>query len=139
MQFKMSKHLKKLNHQNTRISLVDAYVVSGYYAALSLSADEYDPNAPPTARLFADGLETRDTAEDTLFILWYRPHSQYDVDELNKTPIMQLSARHRKLILRARSRLERDMWCWAINSEIERLARQTKEREKRIREMGTPI
>ena len=139
VQFNLSKYFKKLNHQSSRINLLDAYVVSGYYAAMALTADEYDPNEPPTAKLYSDGLETRDTDEDTLFMLWYRPHNQFVQDEYDHIPIMQLSAKHKLLICRARSKLERDLWCWAINSEIERLARQTKRRETRMRMMGEPV
>lgn len=139
IQFQLSKRLEKLNHQNSRINLIDAYVVSGYYAAMTLSVDEYDPNEPPTAKLYSDGLETRDTDEDTLFMLWYRPHNQYTQGDYDRIPIMQLSAKHSLLIFRARSKLERDLWCWALNCEIERLVRKTKKRETSMRMMGMPI
>jgi len=40
-----------------------------------------------------------------------------------------MESKHRFLVLKARSKLERDSWCWALNAELERLARVTKERE----------
>ncbi|KAI5122450.1 hypothetical protein M0805_008762 [Coniferiporia weirii] len=126
-------------HQIGRINLIDAYVCSGYYAALALPEEEYDPNAPALAKIFQDGLETRDIMEDTLFLLWYRPHRIYAKGDLNKVPVQAINAKHRMLICRARSKLERDAWCWALNCEVERLVRVARERERRMREQGMPV
>ncbi|CEH17484.1 Pleckstrin homology-like domain [Ceraceosorus bombacis] len=45
-------------------------------------------------------------------------------------------ASHNHLVLRARCKLERDLWVHAISCEIERLVRQDKEREDRLRLAG---
>lgn len=127
------------HHQIGRINLLDAYVCSGYYAALALPQDEYDPNAPAVAKLYPDGLETKDLAEDTLFTLWFHPHVTYAKGDFNKVPIPSMSAKHKVVIFRARSKLERDAWCWALNCEIERIVRRTQDRERRTREQGTPV
>jgi hypothetical protein len=39
-------------------------------------------------------------------------------------------------VFRARSKLDRDSWAWAINWEIERLVRRRREREERLRGFG---
>jgi hypothetical protein len=39
-------------------------------------------------------------------------------------------------VFMTRSKLERDSWCWALNSEIERITRSQKEYEERIRDQG---
>lgn len=44
--------------------------------------------------------------------------------------------KHKDLVLRARSKLERDLWVRAISLEIERLVREDGEREEKIRQMG---
>ena len=41
-----------------------------------------------------------------------------------------------RLVLRARSKLERDAWSWCIGLEMERLGRGRKEREGRARGDG---
>ena len=58
------------------MNLIDAYVCSGYYAALALMDGEYDPNAAEVVKRFEDGLETRDVEEDTIFLVWFG-FSQY--------------------------------------------------------------
>lgn len=128
-------------HQALTISLLDAYICSGYFVAMALPLDEYNPNSPPVARLFQDGLESMDAEEDTLFMIWYRPHNVKKgepIEKLEEAFIPGLSARHRILMCRARSGLERDAWCWALNCEVERLARATGVREKKAREQGAP-
>lgn len=47
-----------------------------------------------------------------------------------------LNAKHKILVFKARSRLERDAWCWALNCELERIARAHADSEKVIREAG---
>ncbi|OCB84999.1 hypothetical protein A7U60_g7956 [Sanghuangporus baumii] len=142
VQFRVKNDFSLHTHQMGRINLIDAYVCSGYYAALALPPDEYDPNSQPLTRYFPDGLETRDMTEDTLFLLWYCPHADVgksDKGDSNKTPIRQMNSKRKLVFFRARSKLERDAWCWALNCEIERLVRETKDREYRIREQGTPV
>ncbi len=37
--------------------------------------------------------------------------------------VPSLNGQQKMLVLRARSKLERDEWCWALNVEMERLVR----------------
>lgn len=48
-------------------------------------------------------------------------------DNASKVADLSLKAKRRVLVLKARSKLERDGWCWALNTEIERLSRSTRE------------
>ncbi|KAH8824972.1 Pleckstrin homology domain-containing protein [Flagelloscypha sp. PMI_526] len=138
-----------------KISLLDAYVCSGYFAAIALPSGQYRPNAEPDARRYQDGLEADDPDEDLLFCLWYRskgPPAKETVDascsiELDDGKggssggpigsVPSLSAKRKLILFRTRSKLERDAWCWAINCEIERLVRVTKDRETKMRMTGT--
>jgi len=43
------------------------------------------------------------------------------------------NSKHKLLILKARSQMERDAWCWALNAEVERTARASAQREERLR------
>jgi Pleckstrin homology domain len=126
-----------------KINLLDAYVCSGYFAALALPQGQYDPTSNPEARRYQDGLETDDPEEDILFMVWYR--RQPSVVEKATLPgtttdmpkdVPTLSAKRKIVVFRTRSKLERDAWCWALNSEIERVVRAQKEREVRLRETG---
>lgn len=47
-----------------------------------------------------------------------------------------LKTKHRVLVLKARSKLERDAWCWALNTEIERLSRRTTGRGRGAQDVG---
>jgi hypothetical protein len=129
------------------INLLDAYVCSGYFAALKLPDGQYDPNMAATARRFPDGLEVDDPDEDALFMIWYRPHPLGHIhsDDLNDEeyattspdhPIPNLSSKRELCIFRTRSKLERNTWCWAINSEIDKLSSRFKDREANLRETG---
>ena len=129
--------------QKRIINLLDAYVCSGYFAALTLPKDQYNPNASSMARRYGDGLEADDPEEDMLFILWYRPAPAV-VDEKSsstgsKVHHPKLSAKRKVVVFRTRSRLERDAWCWALNCEIEKMARKNREREDIMRETGRPV
>lgn len=82
---------------------------------------------------------------DTCLILWYRPHytttssaklHQATSGDATYIPPALGASGHKSLVLRARSRLERDTWAWAIGTETERLARRRKTREDRIRAAG---
>ena len=48
------------NAAKQRISLLDAYVLSGYFAAMNLPKGEFMANAPAAPRRYVDGLETDD-------------------------------------------------------------------------------
>ena len=89
----------------------------------------------PTTPRYADGLETNDPEEDTLFVLWYHSHLIGAGDETGSSPaarirkgparsaaIPPLSAKRKVALFKTRSKLERDAWCWASNTEIEEIA-----------------
>jgi len=138
---KSSSALHRPVHKKT--SLSDAYVVSGYLAALALPSGQFDANSSTAPRRYQDGLEADDLDEDMLFMVWYHPQPQVQGkgDEGTPTPsptkpIPALSSQRKLLVCRTRSRLERDAWCWALNAEIERVARANQEQESKIRGDG---
>jgi hypothetical protein len=54
-----------------------------------------------------------------------------------KLPALDKKMAKRKVaVFRTRSRLERDVWCWALNSEIEKVVKASKDREIKIRDSG---
>jgi len=128
----VSHHLK-----SKTTSLLDAYVCSGHYATQSLSVDEFSTTQPPLPRRFQDGLEIEDHELDTLLLIRYRPHS---IGKTNANssgpPVLALNAKHKIMVLKARSKLERDAWCWALNAVIERLTRKNRDREVKGRDGG---
>lgn len=139
-------------HKHKSINLIDAYVCSGYFAAQTLPSGQFKPDTPAMARRYADGLETNDPEEDTLFMLWYHSHSVGAGDETGSSPAAQLrrgsshgavipplSAKRKVALFRTRSKLERDAWCWALNTEIEKIAHSNPYREIKMREMGDII
>lgn len=131
------------------INLIDAYVCSGYFAAQALPSGQFQADVPATARRYADGLETDDPEEDTLFMLWYWPHhvgagggsgstpaAQIEKGSARSAVIPPLSAKRKVALFRTRSKLERDAWCWALNTEIEKVAHANPQREIMMRDMG---
>lgn len=122
--------------RSENISLLDAYVVSGLFAAQSLPSGQYKPNAPAAARRYRDGLEAEEREEDTLFMLLYYPHPVGAGMGEGYAATPALGAKRRTLVFRARSKVERDLWCWAINLEIEKVARGQKDREVGLRNAG---
>ena len=123
-----------LHHRRERVlSLLDAYVCSGYFAAQYLPEGQYDANAPPVARRYQDGLETDDGEEDTLFVLWYR---KAHAGAASTADVPPLGAKRKVAVFRTRSKLERDTWVWAINVEIEKVVRASKDREEAVRQAG---
>ena len=54
-------------HRSRTVNLLDAHVISGRAATDSVDTDE----EVHFARRYQDGLETNDSTEDTLFIIWY--------------------------------------------------------------------
>jgi len=128
------------HHHSRTVNLVDSYIYSGALIASHLPT-LFDTTAP---RRYQDGLETNDSDLDTTFIIRYRSHPNgwdkmendegvYTVPRVSSDAIPQLNAKHGLLILKARSKLERDAWCWALNSEIERIVRTKVDREKGMR------
>ena len=125
---------------------MDAYVYSGYFAALNLPKGQYRPNKPAAPRRYQDGLETDDREEDMLLMILYR--RQPSANDAEHAPtnaptssrnIPTLSTKQKVLVLRTRSRIERDAWCWALNTEIEKIARTQCEREAKLMETGKLI
>ncbi|KAK0449249.1 hypothetical protein EV421DRAFT_1402130 [Armillaria borealis] len=127
--FRIKPHSALYNAKHKKILLSDAYICSGYFAALALPQGQYDPDSNSVPRHYQDGLEADDPEEDTLFVIWYRPHSDADA-------VPSLSAKHKLVVFRTRNKLERDAWCWALNTEIERIARAQRDKEKKLRDTG---
>ncbi|KAI0056564.1 hypothetical protein BV25DRAFT_1813850 [Artomyces pyxidatus] len=118
------------------INLVDAYTASGVFAAQALPVGQYSPNLPATARRYQDGLESDDLEADTLFVVYYYPHTVGVGNSGDSEKLPDLSSDRNLVVFRTRSRVERDVWCWALNTEIEKLARERRERERQLREAG---
>jgi hypothetical protein len=142
--FRINGHSSIYPAMRKKINLLDAYVCSGYLATQCLPKGQYQPNEEPAPRRYQDGLETNDREEDMLFVVWYRPQPQmFDADQdPTVTPVVSksvpgLSAKNKMLVFKTRSILERDAWCWAINSEIEKIVRAQKPREEILRETGS--
>ncbi|CAA7261359.1 unnamed protein product [Cyclocybe aegerita] len=146
VRFKIGSHSMLYSAMKKKINILDAYVCSGYLAAQTLPKGQYQPNAAPTPRRYQDGLETDDREEDMLFMICYRPQPQMmnaDQDPtttpVNSKSMPGLSAKHKMLVFKTRSVLERDAWCWALNSEIEKIVRAQKDREERLRSAGNLV
>lgn len=141
VEFDISPHHSMHHRRGKSINLLDTYVCSGYFAAQYLPAGQYDANAPPVARRYGDGLETDDSEEDTMFIIWYRNISGAAEGVVGNnngttTDIPALKAKRKVKVFRTRSKLERDAWVWAINVEIEKVVRASKDREEAVRQVG---
>lgn len=153
VQFRIKPSISLYYQKRKTINLIDAYVCSGFFAAQALPPGQFKPDMPTTARRYADGLETDDPEEDTLFMLWYHPHPIGFGDENGSGPAAQigkgsarrgatippLSAKRKVALFRTRSKLERDAWCWALNTEIEKIAHSNPQREILMREAGDVI
>lgn len=82
---------------------------------------------------------------DTCLVIWYRPHvvtssatkyhRKLETDQSFQPPPLGKSGHH-KIVLRARSKVERDSWAFALNAEMERLARKRMVREEKLRNGG---
>ena len=109
-------------------------------------------------RVYGDGLLSVDDDEDCTFVIRYRPQrvnqaadpkvlfaadrGPGDGIEQTTAPASSSSvptlgdSTFNLLVLRTRSKLERDLWVRAINIECERLAREDRQREAKIRDQG---
>lgn len=146
VQFRIDPHSSLYTSTRRKINLLDAYIISGHFAAQALPQGQYIPDAEPCPRRYHDGLETDDREEDMLFMICYRPHPQMvnadqdpTVTPVNTKSIPGLSAKHKMLVFKARSSLERDAWCWALNAEIEKIVRAQKDREDKLRYTGNLV
>ncbi|KAF8271995.1 hypothetical protein EI94DRAFT_1678633 [Lactarius quietus] len=133
VQFHIQPNSMDFRRQGEPVSLLDAYVISGVFAAQALPQGQYNPNNPITPRLYADGLECDDSEENTLFTVYYVSRK---IAQAEKVP--SLKAAKKMMVFRCRSRVERDLWCWAMNTEIEKLARERRDREE-LRSAGALI
>lgn len=134
-------HVKQkaaLYHRLSRdICLLDAYVCSGYLAALALPREEFDLNSRNPPRRYGDGLEAHEPEEDTLFMIWYRKTQNSNTKGSGGgDAIPALSAKLKTVVFRTRNKVERDAWCWALGCEIDKLVRKNGDREHRLREIG---
>ncbi|KAF7314273.1 hypothetical protein MKEN_00899900 [Mycena kentingensis (nom. inval.)] len=156
VQFRISPKSSLHLAVNKKISLADAYVCSGFIAASSLPNGQYNADDAPLPRRYHDGLETDDPDEDTMFILWYHPHKaaanialrplddddedgEHEAEHRRQDGVPRppmLGSKCKAVVFRCRNRLERDTWCWALNCEIEKLARVQREREEEVRNAG---
>ncbi|KAJ7784673.1 Pleckstrin homology domain-containing protein [Mycena metata] len=117
------------------INLADAYVCSGYFAALTLPDGQYSSeNVLP--RRYQDGLETDDADEDTMFMLWLPDGEDNAKPRADAPRLPSLSSKRKLAVVRCRNKLERDAWCWALNSEIEKIVRIQQDREDKLRNTG---
>ncbi|KAI0372157.1 hypothetical protein BV20DRAFT_940447 [Pilatotrama ljubarskyi] len=140
VQFHISGRTSLHHRRDKVIPLLDAYLCSGYFAAQYLPEGQYDANAPPVARRYQDGLETDDSEEDTLFVVWYRAAPKGAAPGVRRrneqADVPPLKAKRKAAVFRTRSKMERDAWVWAINVEIEKVARASREREEAVRRAG---
>jgi hypothetical protein len=134
VQFRIKPKSTHYRRQGKPVFLLDAYVVSGVLAAQAMPKGQYNPNNPIIPRRYADGLESDDTEENMLFMVYYVP---LKVAQAGNVP--SLNAAKKMMVFRCRSRVERDVWCWALNTEIEKLARGRREREEKWRNVGAAI
>ncbi|EJU03351.1 hypothetical protein DACRYDRAFT_78267 [Dacryopinax primogenitus] len=157
MQFQLTRSITSAYRMISSIPLADAYVYSGQSVVATMPPSRDEQQGHFITRYYQDGFEARDSDEDTTFILWYRDtnvdsrpvakppeeaiaaaHVEYGADPL-PGHIPALKDKNRILICRARSKLERDAWCWALNVEIERVVRGSVARESAVREHGEII
>ncbi|KAL1412835.1 hypothetical protein Q8F55_000584 [Vanrija albida] len=142
--------------------LFGAYVYSGLLAHDELTDAVHEAAFNPSARIYGDGLQTTDGVEDCSFavrITWPTAKHKHkaaaqpwdeagDNDNDNGNDSGKKSAgssfippalTHKPpqlLLFRARCKLERDRWVWAINAEMERQARQHLREEEVLRNHG---
>ncbi|OXM79382.1 spore wall assembly-related protein [Cryptococcus neoformans Bt63] len=141
---KASFHVRKKNYP-----LFGAYTYSGLLAHDEIHEPHNRDAFLPQHRVYQDGLQSFDGPEDTTFCIrlaisgsrseantsnpWdssdYRDHTSM---KLSKSPTSLL-------IFRARSKLERDRWVWAINAEVERQARAHLDQQNLFRTYGKVI
>jgi len=144
IRFAIAPHATLHRVVKSKINLLDAYVCSGYLAAQALPTGQIQTNAQVSARRYQDGLETDDRDEDMIFMLWYRPQQTVANAQRNITAksvdgssvVPALSSKHKVMIFKTRSNLERNSWCWAINAEIEKIVRVQANREQKMRDEG---
>ena len=124
-----------LHHRKKQvIGLLYAYACSGYFAEQHLPMGQPNASAHPVTRRYQDRLETDDTEEDTLIIIWYR--NVPATGNGGSAVVPPLNAKRKVAIFRTWSKLERGTWVWAINAEIKKGVRASREREEAVRMAG---
>ncbi|ORY24284.1 Pleckstrin homology domain-domain-containing protein [Naematelia encephala] len=126
--------------------LFGAYVYSGMLAQDELHESVNEGGFQNTARVYQDGLQSSDGAEDTTFCVrlpiptstWGKRRTQpWEMEEeADFFPPGLSSTPPALLIFRARSKLERDRWVWGINAEMERQVRSHVKQEEALRQLG---
>ncbi|KAG8826289.1 hypothetical protein FRC19_009348 [Serendipita sp. 401] len=96
-----------------------------------LSADRHLEKLPQPTHADSTGKATSHAGITTTTTT---THTRWMVTDAESVP--PLNSHHKLLVLRARSKLERDAWCWALNVEIERLVRMNAIREQAVRDDG---
>ncbi|CAB4488022.1 unnamed protein product [Rhizophagus irregularis] len=115
------------------INLRDCYVYSGS----SITEHEYyKSNLPqeqsiaksysqgPLAKLYGDGMISYDDYKETSFVIWKGRRKYYfnnDGMKISMEKIIKYDIPGDFWIFRAKNRIEREEWVWALNVEIERL------------------
>ncbi|TIB38060.1 hypothetical protein E3P86_01869 [Wallemia ichthyophaga] len=125
---KSKKANEILNRKKSSISLYHAFVLTSDDLILVNSSDEIQTPtkglrmssrraAKAPDRLYDDGLIACESEpSDLAFMLWCRPKSKKAIDCLDKDAD--------KFEVRTRSRLERDHWCWCLESIIDRISEE---------------
>ncbi|WVQ96460.1 hypothetical protein IAU59_003565 [Kwoniella sp. CBS 9459] len=126
--------------------LFGAYVYSGMLALDELPVMPTDDAFASQTRVYQDGLRSADVVEDTTFCVrlathpsrWGKKTTQpWEMEEEAEFLPPGLSKKPPGLLIfRARSKLERDRWVWAINAEMERQVRAHVKQEEALRQYG---
>lgn len=138
------------HRRRQQYSLLDAYIYSGFLAEAELTSVLHEDFWLGEARVYQDGLQCADDVQDCTFVLWLRrvetkrrrlkriAGTRQAIADADKhySPVPLGRAPAKTLIFRARSKLERDQWIWAIKQDMENQGRVHTERAKRIREDG---
>ncbi|WVF68945.1 hypothetical protein IAT40_003719 [Kwoniella sp. CBS 6097] len=129
-----------------RYPLFGAYVYSGMLALDELPVMSSNDAFVSQTRVYQDGLRSADGVEDTTFCVrlgthpsrWGKKTTQpWEMEEEAEFLPPGLSKKPPGLLIfRARSKLERDRWVWAINAEMERQVRAHVKQEEALRQYG---
>lgn len=103
------------HHNRGMWDLSDSYVISqgALCSEWKVATDDlnYRPGENFGPRVYEDGLRSADEDEDCTLVVW------------KKIGESELGRKSKVLVLRARSKMERDQWAFALDNEIERLVR----------------
>ncbi|KIR57141.1 spore wall assembly protein [Cryptococcus gattii Ru294] len=141
---KASFHVRKKNYP-----LFGAYTYSGLLAHEEIHEPHNRDAFFSQYRVYQDGLQSSDGPDDTTFCIRLAisgSHSSenasnpwHSSDNEDHTSIKLSKSPRSLLIFRARSKLERDRWVWAINAEVERQVRAHLDQQNRFRAYGKVI